>query len=329
MNKEEKINEYFKHIFSEQYSLLHLILLNMNALKKSQEYMEKKLIIAKNMKHANLENLTEMDFLSSIELVKRFYADMQIEYDIEKAVQNGTISISEPKNTFKKTLTGMSYRAGENVIADVTNNNCISDAVILSHELAHVRNNTKKYVYTRKFLTETTSYAEQLVFTDYLKKLGYENDSDILNIQELWNLWRFNFSVYEIIRLLDLYNLLGHISLENWIFLYGSQKGYYEAIDRVYSLIYEHKNNIFDPIYYSIALTFAPYMLEKYKENPQFFTKIKYLTDNLNTIGMGEFLETIGLSNEEEEIENIMSPYLDKYKKECEEAYDKQRRLVK
>ena len=270
-----------------------------------------------------------MDFLSSIELVKKFYADMQIEYDIEKAVQNGTISISEPKNTFKKTLTGISYRAGENVIADVTYNNCISDAVILSHELAHVRNNTKKYVYTRKFLTETTSYAEQLVFTDYLKKLGYENDSDILNIQELWNLWRFNFSVYEIIRLLDLYDLLGHISLENWIFLYGSQKGYYEAIDRVYSLIYEYKNNIFDPIYYSIALTFAPYMLEKYKENPQFFTKIKYLTDNLNTIGMGEFLETIGLSNEEEEIENIVSPYLDKYKKECEEAYDKQRRLVK
>lgn len=241
MNKEEKINEYFKHIFSEQYSLLHLILLNMNALKKSQEYMEKKLIIAKKMKYANLENLTEMDFLSSIELVKKFYADMQIEYDIEKAVQNGTISISEPKNTFEKTLTGMSYRAGENVIADVTYNNCISDAVILSHELAHVRNNTKKYVYTRKFLTETTSYAEQLVFTDYLKKLEYENDSNILNTQALWNLWRFNFRVYEIIRLLDLYNLLGHISLENWIFLYGSQNGYYEAIDRVYSLIYEYK----------------------------------------------------------------------------------------
>ena len=124
---------------------------------------------------------------------------MQIEYDIEKAVQNGTISISEPKNTFEKTLTGMSYRAGENVIADVTYNNCISDAVILSHELAHVRNNTKKYVYTRKFLTETTSYAEQLVFTDYLKKLGYENDSNIFNTQALWNLWRFNFRVYEII----------------------------------------------------------------------------------------------------------------------------------
>lgn len=70
-------------------------------------------------------------------------------------------------------------------------------------------------------------------------------------------------------------------------------------------------------------------MLEKYKEDSQFFTKIKYLTDNLNIIGMGEFLETIGLSNEEEEIVNIMSPYLDKYKKECEEAYDKQRRLVK
>ena len=57
--------------------------------------------------------------------------------------------------------------------------------------------------------------------------------------------------------------------------------------------------------------------------------KIKYLTDNLNTIGIGEFLETIGLSNEEEEIENILAPYIDKYKKECEEAYDKQRRLIK
>ena len=44
---------------------------------------------------------------------------------------------------------------------------------------------------------------------------------------------------------------------------------------------------------------------------------------------MGEFLETIGLSNETEEIVNTMSPYLDKYKKECIEAYDKQRRLVK
>ena len=329
MNKEEKINEYFKHIFSEQYSLLHLILLNMNALKKSQEYMEKKLIIAKNMKRANLENLTEMDFLSSIELVKKFYADMQIEYDIEKAVQNGTISISEPKNAFEKTLMGISYRAGENVIADVTYNNCISDAVILSHELAHVRNNTKKYVYTRKFLTETTSYAEQLVFTDYLKKLGYENDSNILNIQELWNLWRFNFSVYEIIRLLDLYDLLGHISLENWIFLYGSQKGYYEAIDRVYSLIYEYKNNIFDPIYYSIALTFAPYMLEKYKENPNFINKIKYLTENLAKLEIKDFFEIIDLTTNQDKNQEIVSPYIDKYKKECIEAYDKQRRLVK
>lgn len=73
----------------------------------------------------------------------------------------------------------------------------------------------------------------------------------------------------------------------------------------------------------------APYMLEKYKENPKFINKIKYLTENLAKLEIKDFFEIIDLTTNQDKNQEIVSPYLDKYKKDCEEAYDKQRRLVK
>lgn len=70
-------------------------------------------------------------------------------------------------------------------------------------------------------------------------------------------------------------------------------------------------------------------MVEKYKENPDFMNKIKYLTENLAKLEIKDFFEIIDLTTNQDKNQEIVSPYIDKYKKDCEEAYDKQRRLVK
>ena len=49
----------------------------------------------------------------------------------------------------------------------------------------------------------------------------------------------------------------------------------------------------------------APYMLEKYKENPKFINKIKYLTENLAKLEIKDFFEIIDLTtNQDKNQEN-------------------------
>ena len=53
------------------------------------------------------------------------------------------------------------------------------------------------------------------------------------------------------------------------------------------------------------------------------------MTENLDKLEIRDFFEMIGLTTNQDKNQEIATPYLDKYKKECEESYDKQRRLVK
>ena len=131
--------------------------------------------------------------------------------------------------------------------------------------------------------------------------------------------------------LLEVYNTIGKVSLENCKFLYNkiSNKDYQKKVDNVFGYLSKPLYTLLQPIYYTIAYMHAPYMLEKYKENPKFINKIKYLTENLAKLEINDFFEIIDLTTNQGKNQEIVSPYLDKYKKECEEAYDKQRRLVK
>ena len=332
MNKEEKINEYFNKLFSNRYQKYNLIFNNLEVLSKSQIFLEEKFNSANEMPEISKENLTKMDFLECIELAKQFYHDMGINYDVEKLVQNGTINMNIPKNSEKIVNYGCTSFKKNRIELNVNYNNRISDATVLVHELAHVRGIAPIFNKTYDFFTEAMAFTEQYIFVEYLNKMGYNKDFNILKSMNYRNLWKYNCSAYSILLLLDIYNTLGKVSLENCKFLYNNQvtkEDYQKSVDIVFGYLSKTLYRFFQPIYYSIGYMYAPYMVERYNENPAFFNQIKYLTANLNTIGIGEFFETIGLSNDEEEIENITSPYLDKYRKDCEEAYDKQRRLVK
>lgn len=332
MNKEEKINEYFNELFSRYYQKYDLIFNNLEVLSKSQIFLEEKFNSANEMSEFSMENLTKMDFLECVELAKQFYYDMGIDYDVEKLVQNGTINMNIPKNPEKIVNYGCTTFKKNHIELNVSYNNRISDAMVLVHELAHARGMKPIFNKTYDFFTETMAFTEQYIFIEYLNKMGYNKDFNILKSKNYRSLWKYNYNAYSILLLLDIYNTLGKVSLENCKFLYNNQvteEDYQKGVDIVFGYLSKPLCRFLQPIYYSIGYMYAPYMVERHSENPNFFNQIKYLTANLNTIGIGKFFENIGLSNDEEEIENITSPYLDKYRKDCEEAYDKQRRLVK
>lgn len=331
MNKEEKINEYFNALFSKRYQKYSLLFNNLEALSKSQLFLEKKLESAYEMTNFAKENLTKMDFLECIELAKQFYHDMGIDYDIEKLVQNGTIDINVPENSEIIINSGFTTFKQNHIGLSVNYNNSISDATVLVHELAHARGMEPIFYKTYDFFTETMAFTEQYIFIEYLNNMGYNKDLNILKSKNYRSLWRFNYSAYSILMLLEVYNTLGKVSLENCKFLYDniSNEDYQKSVDNVFGYLSKPLYKLLQPIYYSIAYMHAPYMLEKYKENPNFINKIKYLTENLAKLEIKDFFEIIDLTTNQDKNQEIVSPYIDKYKKECIEAYDKQRRLVK
>lgn len=331
MNKEEKINEYFNTLFSKQYQKYSLIFSNLVVLSKSQLFLEEKFDSAYEMSNFAEESLTKMDFLECIELTKQFYQDMGIDYDIEKLVQNGTIDINVPKNPEIIINSGCTSFKKNHIELNVNYNNSISDATVLVHELAHVRGMRPQFYKTYDFFTEAMAFTEQYVFIEYLNNIGYNKDLNILKSKNYRNLWKYNYNAYSILMLLDIYNMLGKVSLENCKLLYNNKTNeeYQNSVDTVFYYLSKPLSKLLQPIYYSIAYMYAPYMIEKYKENPDFINKIKYLTENLDKLEIRDFFEMIGLTTNQDKNQEIATPYLDKYKKECEESYEKQRRLVK
>ena len=132
-------------------------------------------------------------------------------------------------------------------------------------------------------LTELVAFTEELIYTDYLKQIGYEKEATMFNIEEYKNLHNYINCSHYVIKITLLYYLLGKVSKESYLLLYKNDKDYDKALKIFDEEKNKNQNIIFLSLYYSVGIiSFYNYI--EYKKDPNFLEKIKKLKENIDVL---------------------------------------------
>lgn len=155
-------------------------------------------------------------------------------------------------------------------------------------------------------LTELVAFTEELIYTDYLKQIGYEKEAAMFNIEEYKNLHNYINCSHYVIKITLLYYLLGKVSKESYFLLYKNDKDYDKALKIFDEEKNKNQNIIFLSLYYSVGIiSFYNYI--EYKKDPNFLEKIKKLNKEIMTdISLEEALKIINISLNEESLNRIL-----------------------
>lgn len=276
----------------------------------------------------DIESLTKLNFLEKIQLATEFYKYLNIDFDIEKYIQNGTIDF-QSQAQFEDNIIGVNKKENGYTIIDVINSGTIFDVAVLVHELSHFRDTGKDdYNEVWILLTEALAYTEKLIFIDFLSKNGYEKDAFILKRIFGYNCYLIADEMIPIYEMLQLYNDLGSISKENYDFYYINNDYYDEDITKMEEFL-ETKEISFNSRYI-LGMPLAVYLFEKYKNDNEFINTIQILHDKISKCSFAECLNIMKLMEENgfllEKIGESLRNFIEELKHETAE---KNKMLIK
>jgi hypothetical protein len=246
----------------------------------------------------NINKFAKTSFLDNQALIKNFYQENHIKFDLDKLMRNGTIDyIYNEDNTFYSFNGTDGYNNGIKYV-NVYNNGLITDAVTLVHEVSHYRNQTD---YARNqinnVLTESVAYAEELIFIDYLKNNGYKDEMNFCTANLLINAKLCAIDSMILFKMVNLYKIFGNLSLANYQLYYHDSTDYLNDLNKLKSLITTKNYNIYRNAGYAIGYPLGFYMYMEYKKNNQFLNKIESLHTKISNDNILNILRSINLTN--------------------------------
>ena len=295
------INQIFEYHYDEDSAIFHNIKL----------FEEAFYIIKNNLQHIyddNNENkidwykVKHADFLKKVSIINDFFKYLNIDYDINVPLSDGTFVINT--NSFEEIMQDQSlihngscgydhYIDGGNYI-EVSNNDLIVDAIIWVHELGHYHNITNApEPEARKFLTESMAFTYEFIFTDYLKSIGYVYEAISYKINDTINLFKISYECFILIKFFLIYDTFSEINRENYLKIYKND--YYEQeLERTLNII--QTINIFLMIEYTIAAGLSLYMYYEYKKDHSFIKTIEQFNNAIKSKPFFDCLKLLGFN---------------------------------
>lgn len=247
--------------------------------------------------YINMENFKKCDFLDKINLARNFFQNINLDVDVDKAVNDGTIDCYHTNilvNNIKTYLKGH-VRVVDNNNFDVLfpNSGLAVDLVIMLHELGHYANkpNNKNEV---SILTEGVALYTELQSYDYLSELGYKSEVDFYKIFRMKKICMDVRKYCDILPYFLTYITYGDLTKENFEKLFND-KDYYETINNI-----EYKDELFFSLFdmrYIFGILLATYMYEKVKEDFSFTDNINIFNKDLTKESFEENLKKLGIEN--------------------------------
>ena len=180
-NVEEFLNDYLVYNNALPNCVLDNLYLFYKIAEEVEELLEK---YFKNGIKIDTNNFTKVTLEEKIEIVKQYFKDCEIDFNIEKYISDGTIEFvdynqqNENYDFFDiyNCFRGQMYRENKGAIKliDVCENGLASDICLLIHEISHFRDeplNPRNQI--SNLLTETLAYTETLISADYLNEIGF------------------------------------------------------------------------------------------------------------------------------------------------------------
>jgi len=256
-----------------------------------------------------VEKSQRVDFFEKINLIKDFYRKYNINVDVDKLIVNGTINFIESNiNENQFYYNGRSSKDNGHKSITAPNNGTIADIPIIIHELGHFRNQLdgEKSTSVRELFTEALARTDELLFLDYLKEFGFEEEI------RKFTLYLFQCSACNvrattpILKMFLLFDELGDISLESYKMYYKDTSNYEHEIETLEKNIKEEDFFLDGYIKYLFDTYVSSYLFVKYKENDNFLENINNLHEYVNTKNIFECLQLIGLNNLDKNDRKIM-----------------------
>lgn len=242
----------------------------------------------------NLRGLSKMDLLSKIKLLKEFYKEYNINIDIEKLIQNGSInprfldfkSVSIDKYT-------NAYYLNNNGNDDIffPNSNLTLDFVFIAHELSHFSNKPNSSDQACILSEALAMYTESLACS-FLENRGYKNESMLFKLIRLNNMRDCISSTLGSVEAKLTYITFGKINKENYSKLFKN-RSYEEFLNNLPSKKDFDKVTI--SVRYIFGLLLSGYMINKIKNDYSFFQNIENLNNSINSLSFFEALEKINI----------------------------------
>lgn len=327
---EVSTNTFLKSFFDIEYNKNKLLFSNLGNIYSLITFLSNN-IENLDMKTPDLSCGARKDLMEKLKLIEGFYKSMKIDFNIDNIFKNGTSNIISTNNpdeaTFSEIYSGnnnyiiteesytdsktnqkiITYKEYHKTI-NVYNNDLVTDSIIWVHEISHYRNQPSiKRGEVNDILTELVAFTEELIYIDYLKRVGYEEEANMFAVAAYNNFYYFLTRSYYIIRIVLLYYSLGEISKESYKILYGKDKDYKKSLNTFFKEIQVNRKSIFTLLYYSVG-AISMYNYTEYKKDPTFFAKVQELNNALltNSASLENSLKIINISLNKESLQRIL-----------------------
>lgn len=175
----------------------------------------------------------------------------------------------------------------------------ISDSLILVHELMHYYNQPNgERNFVSDMLTESISYACEMIFLEDMLKNDYSEDADYHSILFAAYMFHLFDNFYPVYKMAYLYKNKNHINKKNYTKLFNDDK--YEKMLSNFGKYADLHRSIVRDTWFNLGFPLAMYMLESYKKDSNFFDLILKFNDSINEKSYEECLSIIGINNSEE-----------------------------
>lgn len=258
-------------------------------------------------------NFKKMDFFEKIDMVKDFFQSINMTVDVDKYMNDGTLSpsyINFDKEDKKSYMKGKG-KVDNNGNGDVTfpNSGLLLDSIIMAHELGHMVNRPTNNEQIA-IMSEAVALYTELQFYDYLLKLGYKDEVLFFKNIRLKDTSKLSKLYSNSISILLTYIKYGAVTEKNFNCLFP-EKNYFEVLNRIESN--EDFYTISMGMNYVFGLVMATFLKRKVDEDFSYTENINMLNKRLNSSDFTENLRILGISNFDYESINYISSYLKDY----------------
>ena len=258
-------------------------------------------------------NFKKMDFFEKIDMVKDFFQSINMTVDVDKYMNDGTLSpsyINFDKEDKKSYMKGKG-KVDNNGNGDVTfpNSGLLLDSIIMAHEFGHMANRPTNNEQIA-IMSEAVALYTELQFYDYLLKLGYKDEVLFFKNTRLKDTSKLSKLYSNSISILLTYIKYGAVTEENFNCLFP-EKNYFEVLNRI-----EGKEDFYTismGMNYVFGFVMATFLKRKVDEDFSYTENINTLNKRLNSSDFTENLRILGISNFDYESINYISSYLKDY----------------
>ena len=302
---EHDINDYLMINYDENgfifenLSLLYTLVYNLKEILEDEELLNIDI---------DYNSIRKVDFLKKIQIAKDFYKTLNIKFDFESLIIDGTIGCeffdfgydleaTEEEKEFCL-QNGCTYHENDKKLIDLWNTGLVTDIPVLIHELSHFRNlpDDGRDLISLLF-TEALAYFDDFLCIDYLEELGYCNEAVLQRKLSLSYFYLLAENTLPLYKMFNLYENLGSIKKEDYEYFYGDIDEDMNDFDYDLETLIESTWDLSEATFYLFGVYLGAFMYLEYQKDNNFLKNILKLYTKINESDISECFKLIGLND--------------------------------